>query len=348
MYSLSYLYQSLGDRFFADRAELAAYNALPAMLVPNWWAHQYVAETNQPISHQLGNPPFWNVNNWGQTFGLEPNYPCCTVNHPQGYPKFISNSFVRNGDNGIAHALLSPGFVEATTNTGTQVSITSSTNYPFSYTFEYTVSANAPFTFSVRVPLWATSGSVAVNGGSASPVSPNADTGLHDISLQQGSSTIEYTLSTDVRAEPRANETVSIYHGTLLYSIPINASVTTSSSNYAGAPSDAVQYEWDPTSPWNYAIDPTTLTYNAGSLSSNDSLPNPIWTLNAPPVTISAMVCQIDWSLTDDGYAPNPPLPGSRNCTGDPFEVQLVPYGSAKLHIAEIPTVSLPASNKKH
>lgn len=32
MYSLSYLYQSMGDNNFADRCELAAFNALPVMV----------------------------------------------------------------------------------------------------------------------------------------------------------------------------------------------------------------------------------------------------------------------------------------------------------------------------
>ena len=47
MFSLGYLYQALGDRAFADKCELIAYNALPVMVSPDWWAHQYVAQANQ-------------------------------------------------------------------------------------------------------------------------------------------------------------------------------------------------------------------------------------------------------------------------------------------------------------
>lgn len=36
-FSMTYLYQSLGTNEYADRAELAAFNAYPVMLTPDWW-----------------------------------------------------------------------------------------------------------------------------------------------------------------------------------------------------------------------------------------------------------------------------------------------------------------------
>ena len=40
MYSLSYLYQTLGNNYYADRAELAAFNSLTSKITSDWWAHQ--------------------------------------------------------------------------------------------------------------------------------------------------------------------------------------------------------------------------------------------------------------------------------------------------------------------
>ncbi|CRG84128.1 Genome polyprotein [Talaromyces islandicus] len=339
IYSLTYLYQTLGDVEFADRAELAAYNALPVMLTPNWWAHQYVSQTNQPISHTFDSDPFYNVDTEGQHFGLAPNYPCCTVNHPQGYPKFVSNSFVRSGDNGIAHALLGPTSVNTTTNSGVTVTVSVDTLYPFSYELVYTVQSSDDFDFYVRVPSWASSSStISINGASASQVHADSSSGLHHIAVSKGETSIRYTLATGIRVTDRANDTVAIYHGSLLYSLPIGENVTTYSSNYTGAPTGVEEYDFYPTTTWALAIDPSTLTYNEASSSA--ILPNPVWSLNGPPVTITATVCEINWNLTG-GYAPNPPLKADRKCIGDSFQTKLVPYGSARLHVAEIPTLSL-------
>lgn len=47
MYSLAYNYRAMGDWDFADRAELAAFNALPAGVSSDWWSHQYLTQINQ-------------------------------------------------------------------------------------------------------------------------------------------------------------------------------------------------------------------------------------------------------------------------------------------------------------
>jgi Beta-L-arabinofuranosidase, GH127 len=345
MFSLSYLYQTIGDNDFADRCERTAFNALPVMATADWWAHQYVAQTNQPISHELSRSPFWNVGNLGQIFGTEPNYPCCAVNHHQGYPKFLSASFVRSGSSGIAHALLGPAEVLATTISGTRVHISCSTNYPFNSVLYYTINSDKDFVFSVRVPFWAirNDSTVSLNGNSAKAVSPDPQTGMHTVDVAAGTTIMVYQLAADIRVEYRANDTVAVYHGALQYAVSVAGNYSSRPpQNYpegSGAPPEARDWTITPRSTWAVAIDPTTLQFVSNS-SRDERLPNPIFAEDAPPVTISALACEIDWRLTD-GYASNPPKNEQRSCKGQPFTIELRPYGAAKLHMAELPTVDL-------
>ncbi|KAI1610837.1 hypothetical protein EDD36DRAFT_442563 [Exophiala viscosa] len=344
MFSLNYLYQVVGDRDFADKSELAAYNALPVMFMPHWWAHQYIAQTNQPISHPLERTPFWNVGPLGQTFGTEPNYPCCTVNM-QGYSKWIPASYVKVGEDGLAHALLGPTHVSTTLGKHNHVRIRCDTNYPFTNYLNYEIKAKSAFRFSFRVPGWAIldESSVRIDSGEVHQLKPDNATGLHTIIIPARRTRVQVMLGAKVRTEPRANDTVSIYHGALLYALPVGIDYHPSRpARYPGtsAPPEANDWVLLPREPWNLAIDTSTLMFFEYPNRYEEWLPNPIWHEDAPPISISALACQIDWQL-EGGYAPNPPLKGQRNCTSRAYPVELRPYGSAKLHMAELPTVDL-------
>lgn len=89
IFSLAYSYLLYGDNGLADRAELAAYNALPAAISPDWFSHQYVTQVNQPWAQEfpLGKDektPFYDVCRYANVFGLEPEFVrismfCCVV-----------------------------------------------------------------------------------------------------------------------------------------------------------------------------------------------------------------------------------------------------------------------------
>jgi len=76
MFSMTWIYQYLGDNDIADWVEQAAFNALPASISPDWWSHQYVQQVNQPWARNLtqGSGLWTNVNSYANVFGLEPNY----------------------------------------------------------------------------------------------------------------------------------------------------------------------------------------------------------------------------------------------------------------------------------
>jgi len=365
MYSLSYLYQMLGDNTFADQCELAAFNALPVMLTPDHWAHQYIAQPNQPWSRQVQSSGlFWNVRDWGQTYGLSPNYPCCTVNHPQGYPKFLSASFVRVGPNGLGHALLIPANVSASLSNDIFVTASCNTDYPFSDTLDYAINSNNSFIFHIRIPSWGqpSQNIVSVNGVPQRPSPPDPHTGMISIPLTAGNSSITLNLFSEIRIVSRANDTVAIYHRSLLYALDVGQDIyvlppsmgftpdgqsnPNTTPNFP-VPPQAHDYIINNTLPWNIAIDPHTAVFHASNTSNSTShtsasvskpLANPIWAYHAPGSYITVLGCEISWPL-DHGVPARVPLVGQRNCTGKVREVVLRPYASLKVHMAELPVL---------
>ncbi|KAJ5729713.1 uncharacterized protein N7483_004221 [Penicillium malachiteum] len=341
MYSLAYNYFAIGDPYYADRAELAAYNALPAALMGDWWSHQYMTEPNQPYSKDLSATPFYDDNSLANTFALEPNYPCCTVNHPQGYPKFVLYSYVKKGDTGLVHALLSPGRVQ-TEISGKTVSVNCDTDYPFDNTLSYTVDSDTELQLYLRVPNWSTG--VTIEG--LDTPATDSSTGLMQFDIPSGITKFNYTIGTELVVTPRANDTVSVYRGALLYALYIKPDISpgppkfyNNQSEYpAGTyPPQAQDYVLLNTTEWNVAIDPTTLAYNPGS----GPLPEPTFQDGALPMSMTATGCLIDWPMFL-GAVPGSPIPKKdRTCLGDAFNVTLRPYGSAKLHMSEIPTIDL-------
>lgn len=373
MYSLSYLYQALGTNYYADRAELAAFNALPAAMTPDHWAHQYMSQPNQPYAKHLDKTPFYNTNAWGATFGLEPNYPCCTVNHPQGWPKFLSSSWVRVGRSGVAHVLLSPSSINATI-FNSSVTIVCNTAYPFLDHLSYTITTTKPITLYVRVPQWAgptySDTTITVNNTSPFSVNPNTETGLHAISLCPGTTHISYNLPSSIRAESRANETVAIYKGPLLYALEVSHTNTSTlpktpagDSMYASdyAPAECRDYEFHNTSAWNYAIDPSSLRYvlpqpweakkmkdGVAAAAAADELPNPIWTSGAAPGYIEVEGCKINWDMYLDSVPGYPPVgKEKKQCISEKEVLRLVPYGTAKTHMADLPVIDLARTDER-
>ena len=347
MYSMSYLYQTLGDNYFADRCELAAFNALPVGITSDHWGHQYLTLASEPHTGQLDSPnPFFNVGDFGIVYGLEPNYPCCTVNTPQGLPKFLSSSFGQFGENGIVHALLGPAQVTTTTLLGTAITVRCNTFYPFGHELSYGITASSHFTLYLRVPSWyvPTNSSLTIGNGDVKyPIVPDVHTGLTPISIPAGTSTVKYSLGATIQVVPRANSTVAIYHGSLLYALDVGQVRTAAAGDlynitYANGtdpyntnklimPAEVHNYAFMNTKPWNIAIDTSTLSFHRiAKVTDGTELPNPVFEYEAPPTYITAKGCQIDWPLYNGLPGPLPALPkgmNDRNCTGNITDIVL-------------------------
>jgi len=261
-----------------------------------------------------------------------------------------------------------PAKVNTTTGNGVQVNVTCTTIYPFGNTLEYSISASGPFDFYVRVPDWydPSASTIAINGELAA-VAPDLQTGMTRLSILKGITSVSYVLNTSsVRVVARANSSVAIYHGAVLYALDVGQSVVALApdsfipinyvhedfapytnekpANLPPIPVQAHDYKFTNTRPWNIAIDVSTVEFHSGQDNGTGlaSLPNPLWTPEGPPTYITARGCQIDWPIISGVPAPVPlPINGARDCTSPAMNITLRPYGSLKVHMAELPTVDL-------
>src|SRR3569833_289636 len=320
-YSLAYLYQALGVNEYADRAELVAFNALPVMMTDDQWAHQYMDQPNGPwaVNHIEHGSVYTTAHGASTVFGLEPQYPCCTVNFPQGYPKFLVNSWGRTESGGLVHALLSPSTVTTTVRadgSGGRVRIECRTNYPFDGTLTYWISAADSFDLYLRVPSGAirARSSVALHSpatGRAQPVvGPDAATGLHRVSIPAGQSTVVYSVGLALRTAPRrAGAAVSVYVGAVLYALDLEPSVVSVlprryyDANGGGTTEflpdfpQVREYYFNATRPWNVAIDPATLrAARPASAADAAELPRAFGSSGAPNF-LTVRGCLVDWDL---------------------------------------------------
>ncbi|KAJ7577524.1 hypothetical protein C8J56DRAFT_970986 [Mycena floridula] len=331
MFSGSFLYQVIGDPKFVDRVERIAYNALPGTLTGDMWSRQYLQQQNQIAARNMSPNPFANDGPYSNVFGLEPNYPCCTVNHPQGWPKFITNSFLTTPDQAsLVQVYLGPFSTTATLANSNNVQVNVATLYPFSDVLTTTITATKAFTYFVRIPSWVTAGTISINGAAAKALSPS--NGLQAVTISAGTTSFVLNLPAAITTESRPHGAIAVQRGPLHYAFDIPRSSKVLARN--AMQSLAVDLEFDATAAWQYAIDPSTLKF-VSSPPASGVLPSPIFDAGLPPVSMTVKACPISWATAGTTFAASPPQ--NPACTGAQTTLTLRPYGSTKLRISEFP-----------
>ncbi|PYI32525.1 hypothetical protein BP00DRAFT_445559 [Aspergillus indologenus CBS 114.80] len=89
-----------------------------------------------------------------------------------------------------------------------------------------------------------------------------------------------------------------------------------------------------------FAIDASTALFHRRE-SSSDALANPIFAKDAPPVSISVDAYRVNWPTTLDAAA-LPPIHPPVNAA-DRTTIKLIPFGAAKLRIAQFPVADISA-----
>lgn len=328
MYSYEHLLAVAGNPMWGDYLERLAYNALPATISADMWTHQYDQQTNQircaklPEDHVV----FGTNSSESHLFGLEPNYGCCTANFNQGWPKFAMSAFMRSED-GIVSAALAPASVRTEIG-GHAVAVKLDTEYPFRSTLTYTVMADAPveFELKIRIPGWAKN--AVVNGEPAVPGT------FHSVKkVWSGESKVEVVFEFECKLAGRPRNMKALWRGPLLYSVAIKERWEKLEyvRNGVERKFPYCDYELYPESEWNYGF-----TEDKNFAVSENEVGEYPFSTEQPPVEISAMLAPVDWP---EEYGIAAVEPRSRKAQGEARAVRMIPYGCAKLRMTEMPIV---------
>ena len=330
MYSFEHLYAHTGDRKWAERLETVAFNALPATITDDMWAHQYVQMTNQIDCTPFPNRPIFRTNGREtHVFGLEPNFGCCTANFGQGWPKLMLSAFMKSSD-GLICAVPLPSKASVCYK-GVPVAVTLETDYPFRNRFVYRVQAEQKTAMKLRVRVPSFAKSLTVNG---KPM--NRRNQLVFGGFDAGETVIEVTFETTPTLVKRPYNLYVAKCGSLLFSLPVKSEIKTVEyeKNNVERKAPYCDYHYKGVSDWNYAFATRELT--AEERTPNADVP---FSSDSPSLVLKASLCHIDWGLEEGYETVCRKTPSRRKALDEPKTVTLYPYGCAKLRMTELPII---------
>jgi hypothetical protein len=357
-YSMERLFEIWGDVSFADRLELLVFNSIPGAMTADMWAHQYDQQANQVLAdvsqRVFDNGPYANC------YGLAPNFQCCLSNLPQGWPRYVENMWMATQDNGLIAAAYGPSVVHAKVGSGDSVSIIETTNYPFDgrVTIRVTSTKSLAFPIHFRIPQWARGTKYGIGNGAGMDVAAGTVGVVNRTWANNDSLVIAFPMT--IRTESRYNKAVAILRGPVYYSLRISPTYT----SYGGPRGIYPSSDWTikSSTPWNYGMVIDTLNPAATIVAQVNPIglvpfaqkneqvfrktapdPNPQWQAVAwqdpEPVILKAKAKVIpSWSGLVLNSAPNPPASPFVQ-SGPVVDVELIPYGSARMRICEFPRI---------
>ncbi|MGN1345661.1 MAG: beta-L-arabinofuranosidase domain-containing protein [Eubacteriales bacterium] len=331
MYSYEVLYALTGHPVWADRLEKLAYNALPATITPDMWAHQYDQMTNQVACVRLepGKVIFRTNGPESHLFGLEPNFGCCTANFNQGWPKFAMSVFLKSKD-GITTSALAPAKL-TTVLDGCSVTVESETLYPFGDTVNYIVTVagenECDFTLTLRIPACAAS--AKIDGEDAEP-----GTLVLLKRKWSGTSVVRLEMTFAVKYVARPHDMFAIERGPLVYSLAIGEEWNRLEYIRDNVERRFPYCDWEirPTTDWQYAFAKgDIIVHDTGTISD---LP---FSTELPPVTLEVPMVPIQWGYMEGYRMIANAVPSSIQPEGEVCMMKFIPYGSTTLRVTEIP-----------
>jgi hypothetical protein len=327
MFTMENLVRIFGDGQFGDILEKVAFNALPAAISADWTSHQYDQQVNQ-VSCNVAKRN-WSNGADANVFGLEPNFGCCTANMHQGWPKLASHLWMSDGNGGLAAVSYAPCLVKTKVGKGTEAMLEVNGGYPFNeeITAKLSLAESVHFAISLRIPAWCLKPELLINGD---VVELEIVRGFARIERKWNDrDLIQLTLPMKTTTQSRHNLAINIERGPLVFVLPI-------SENWQKIVERAKFHDWEvyPAGPWKYGI-----LAGASFEVVKSSIPTqPFEAANAPIKLKTQGKLIRDWRMEGNNADTPPMFPNVNGQLAQ--ELVLVPYGSARLRVGELPLIS--------
>lgn len=340
-----------GDTHWAENCEDVAFNTFPAAFMPDYRSLRYLVAPNMVVSDSKNHNP--GIDNPGPYLLMNPfSSRCCQHNHTSGWVYYAENLWMATPDNGLGAMLYAEGDVKAKVGDGTEVSIRTTTKYPFEeqVSMKMTLAKPSSFPMYFRIPAWSDKAVIKING---QPVNVTPIAGQYVRIAGTWKSNDAITLTFPMRLQARVWEknkgSVSINYGPLTYSLKIPENYIRHDSKETAQYDSKWQenvdqskwpsFEIQPSGPWNYALpgDYTNLEKSFVVTRKpwpSDNLP---FTTSGVPIEIKAKGKLIPgWTL--DQYGLCAELPQSPVESTQPVvDITLIPMGAARLRISSFP-----------
>lgn len=340
--SLATIARISGEPDWADKFEDILYNTYPATRSPDGRALRGLTAPNMVQCDMEDKRPA--VERPGPAFAFDPKQDSLSIhNTALGWVRFSENLWLAAPDNGLAAMFYAPCEVRARVGSGVDVTITESTAYPFDPDVEFTLTltSDARFPLTLRIPGWCAAPSLTINGESK-PLVDAAGKYVIVNRLWKDGDSVKLRLPLHVRKVvwKSQNDAVSIHRGPLAYSLKLGENWVRNGDRHWPT------YDLRTTDAWNCAlsISDEDLDKQFEVVPRSGVKFGQIFYTTSAPHTLKAEAYVIpQWTLNKKGM-PNPLRKSPvRVEPVSPKDIELLPMGCASLRITVFPIASTDA-----